>query len=53
MEDIEKITRDLESELREKAIEYDVNNETAVGKKFIAGQIIGLNSALHKIKKLL
>lgn len=51
--EIESLIENIEFELKEKAVEYDISNETTTGKKFIAGQIIGLNYALHKIKKLL
>ncbi len=50
---VETLIGEIELELKEKAIEYDISKETTVGKKFIAGQIVGLNYALHKLKNIL
>lgn len=52
-QELENLAIELERELKEKAVEYDFSNETATGKQFLAGQIVGLNCALHKVKKLL
>ncbi|WP_176719850.1 hypothetical protein [Desulfuribacillus alkaliarsenatis] len=52
-QELKQILHEIELELKEKAVEYDISRETEIGKKFIAGQIIGLNCALHKLKRLL